>query len=135
MWKDEYCIGVEIVDKQHQSLFEKTAELHSAIELGVEENKQEIIDSIIFLKSYALNHFSDEEEYQKSIEYSGFEEHKAQHKAFIKNLLQHEKEMKQANFAEEPVREFAKTLKVWLLFHVANSDQRIVGKAPVAMEV
>jgi hemerythrin-like metal-binding protein len=132
MWKDEYCIGVESIDKQHQSLFEKTAELESIVKSGVSENRQAIIENIVFLKGYALNHFSDEEAYQKSIKYAGFDEHQAQHKSFIQTLLRHEREMKNADFADEPVRTFVKTLKVWLVFHVTNSDQRIVGKSPIA---
>jgi len=132
MWKDEYRIGVDVIDKQHQSLFEKTSELEQSIELGVKENKTTIIDTILFLKDYALNHFSDEENYSKSINYSGFDEHLAQHKAFIQTLLQHERDMKGSDFDENSVRKFHQALKIWLLFHVTNSDRKIVGKEAIA---
>ena len=129
MWKDDYLIGVEIIDIQHQSLFAKVAELADMVEAGVDKNKQQIINSIMFLKKYALQHFSDEEAYQKSIRYKDFEEHQAQHKSFIKVVLQHERKLKDSDFAEEEVQGFMHTLTTWVVFHVANSDQKIVGKS------
>lgn len=128
MWRDEYCIGVDIIDTQHKSLFAKTAELAEKLEEGLEKNKQAIIEGIMFLKQYALQHFADEEAYQKSIDYKGFNEHQAQHKSFIQTLLQHERALKASNFAEEDVQALMKALSNWLVFHVANSDQKIVGK-------
>ena len=128
MWKDEYCIGVDVIDTQHKALFAKTAELAEKLEEGLEKNKQSIIEGILFLKQYALQHFADEEAYQKSINYSGFNEHKAQHKSFIQTLLQHERALKASNFAEGDVQALMKVLSNWLVFHVANSDQKIVGK-------
>jgi len=131
MWKDEYRIGVDVIDKQHQKLFEKTMELENSINAGVDEMKQVIIETIVFLKDYALSHFSDEENYATSIDYAGFEGHQAQHKSFIQTLLKHEREMKESDFSEDSVRKFQQTLKVWLLFHVTNSDRKIVGKEPI----
>ena len=135
MWKDEYCIGVDKIDEQHKNLFAKTVELERIIELGVDEKKNAIIETIVFLKDYALSHFSDEETYAKSIDYLGFDGHQAQHKAFIQTLLRHEKEMKDTDFSEDSVRKFSQTLKVWLLFHVTNSDRKIVGRDPIIHDV
>jgi len=131
VWKDEYRIGVEHIDGQHQNLFAKTGEFESIVNSGVAENKQAVIDIIVFLKGYALNHFADEENYSKSIDYADFNEHQSQHKAFIQTLLQQEKALKNSDFSTETVEKLLQTLKVWLLFHVTNSDRRIVGKPPI----
>jgi len=135
LWKDDYCIGVAHIDEQHQNLFAKTSELESIVEKGIEENKQAVIDTIVFVKGYARNHFADEEAYSQSISYEDFQNHQAQHKAFIHAVFQHEKALKGSGFAEGPVRKFLQTLKVWLLLHVTNSDRKIVGKKPIMHDV
>jgi hemerythrin-like metal-binding protein len=127
-WKDEYLIGVEHIDNQHQSLFAKVVEFSEIVEAGVEENKEEIIAGIKFLKEYALKHFSDEEAYQQSINYPEFPEHQAQHKSFVQTVLNTERELKASNYAEVDVRKLLNTLSVWLVFHVANSDQKLAVK-------
>jgi len=124
MWKDEYLIGVEHIDKQHRSLFAIVEKFASIVDAGVEENKDNILLGIKFLKEYALRHFADEEAYQKSVDYAEFDEHQAQHKAFVQTVLASEREMKASDYAEEDVRKLLKTLNVWLVFHVANSDQK-----------
>jgi len=131
MWKEEFRMGNDVVDEQHKTLFEKATDLEGSINAGFDEKKASIIETIIFLKNYALKHFTDEEEFAKSVNYSGFNEHQAQHKAFIQTVLAHEKEMKESDFSEPSVKKFSQTLKLWLLFHVTNSDRKIVGKDPV----
>jgi len=131
MWKDEYAIGVDHIDEQHKSLFNKTGELLGLAADGVDKNRESIIEIIVFLKGYALNHFKAEEDYQKAIKYEGFDDHQAEHKAFIKTVLQHEAAMVASNFAEKDVNNFATALNLWLTFHVTNSDQKIVGKSPL----
>jgi len=134
MWKEEFRIGNDVVDGQHKTLFEKAAELEGSINAGFDEKKASIIETIIFLKNYALKHFADEEAFAQSVNYPGFNEHQAQHKAFIQTVLAHEKEMKESDFSEDSVKKFSQTLKLWLLFHVTNSDRKIVGKDPVAYD-
>ena len=131
MWKDEYLIGVDVIDTQHKSLFAKTGELIDLSAEGFDENKDRIIEVIVFLKQYALQHFKDEEAYQKEINYSEYNEHQAQHKSFIQTVITSERVLKASNFAEEDVLKFTDTLVKWLVYHVANSDQKIVGKKPV----
>jgi len=128
VWKNEYLIGVEHIDIQHQSLFAKVAEFSEIVEAGVEENKEDIIAGIKFLKEYALKHFADEEAYQQSIDYPEFAEHQAQHKSFVQTVLNTERELKASDYAESDVRKLLNTLSVWLVFHVANTDQKLAIK-------
>jgi hemerythrin-like metal-binding protein len=128
VWKNEYLIGVEHIDVQHQSLFTKVAEFSAIVEAGVEENKDDIIAGIKFLKEYALKHFADEEAYQQSIDHPEFAEHQAQHKSFVQTVLNTERELKASDYAESDVRKLLNTLSVWLVFHVANTDQKLAIK-------
>ena len=125
MWKETFRIGVDVIDEQHKSLFEKTEELMKHFRES--KDKQKCIDAILFLKSYAVQHFADEESYQKEIAYEGFPAHQEEHKQFVATVLQHEKTMVASDFAEKDVRDFIATLGTWLLYHVAGSDM-LIGK-------
>jgi len=126
MWKESLRIGVEKIDDQHRALFQKTEELLREIcDRGV-GHKEKCISAILFLKEYAVNHFADEEDYQRSIGYIGFAEHKKLHVDFVENVLLHEKKMVKSDFAEKEIKEFTGMLVAWLLYHVAGADQEIV---------
>ena len=125
LWKESLRIGVDIIDSQHIELFSRIERLLREVYDSGVENKKECIDAIIFLKNYAIRHFSDEEAYQLSIGYKDFTAHKKLHSDFIQTVLGHERKMLASDFAEKDVREFAGTLIAWLLYHVADSDQKI----------
>jgi len=125
MWKDSFRIGYDIVDNQHQQLFLKTEELLKLQRDTSTNRKQELIDLILFLKQYAVQHFSDEEAYQKSLNDPNFQAHKEEHEAFVHTVLDHEKKLIASNFGEKEVKEFSGVLVTWLLYHVAAIDQTI----------
>lgn len=68
MWKDEYRIGVELINNEHKRLFEMVDELA----LIVRESDYDMIrkgkcqDAVIFMKAYVVLHFLDEESQNSS---------------------------------------------------------------------
>jgi CheY-specific phosphatase CheX len=52
-------------------------------------------------------------------------EHKKEHEKFIRTVLEHEQKMTAANFDEKTVKEFTGMLVTWLVYHVADSDQKV----------
>jgi len=125
MWKDEYLLGVDIIDLQHKELFVRTEELLREIYQSGIYDKEKIVNAILFLKHYAVKHFSDEEEHQKSIGYKKYGEHKKEHEDFIAAVLEYEKELVASDFSEEVVKKFTGVLAAWLVYHVASSDLEI----------
>jgi hemerythrin-like metal-binding protein len=128
MWRDSFRIGVAVIDEQHKELFAKTEELLRAIQeskAGRLVHKEKCISTVLFLKDYAVRHFADEEAYQKQIGCKDFEAHKAMHVKFVQAVLSHEKSMVESDFGEKEVRSFAGMLAAWLLYHVADADQKI----------
>lgn len=129
MWKDSYQIGVPRIDEQHKELFRMTEELVGAAQNGITaEACRKVIG---FLKEYVVFHFRDEEEYQASIQYSGIEAHKAEHRQFTKTVLDYEKRLEENGFEEKTLKDLAGTVTAWLIYHVVDTDQKIVsGDAP-----
>ncbi len=127
MWKESYRLGVEHIDKQHMELFRMTDELLNALETGTGGKTDTFRDTIAFLKDYTVKHFRAEEEYQASIHYSGLEEHKKEHRKFVKTVLDYEKKLEAENYSVSTLKDLAGTLTAWLIFHVADEDQRYAG--------
>lgn len=81
VWQEEFNIGVESIDKEHQRLFKIINKLFAFKEEG--KNRQWACqEGIKFFKGHALKHFADEEAYMASINYEGLDQHKHIHKGF-----------------------------------------------------
>ena len=128
IWNEKYKIGVESIDRQHKELFTRTGDLLKQLRESGVNHKEECKSAILFLKQYAVQHFADEEAYQKSINYKDYPAHQKQHEAFVKNVLRHEKKMIESDFSEKYVKEFTGMLIAWLIYQVAHSDQKITGE-------
>ena len=128
MWKESLRIGIDLIDEQHKILFTKIGELLTEIRDEGADHTQKYMPLIKFLKNYTVQHFSEEETYQQSIGYEGFPEHKKLHEKFISMVLFYEKKAIASDFTDKDVKEFTAMLLSWLLYHVADADQKI-GKA------
>ena len=98
MWKDEYNVGVDIIDKEHQRLFKI---INKLFRFGGEKDKRQWAcqEGIKFFKDHAMKHFSEEEEYMASIRYEGLDTHKRLHREFReKTLPSLERELEQTGY-------------------------------------
>ena len=125
MWKDSYRLGVERIDEQHMELFRMTEDLVNAVKDGA--SVQDYQKALGFLKDYVIYHFRDEEAYQQSIGYAGFEAHQREHQQFTQTVLAYEKKLIASHFALSDVKDLAGTVVAWLVYHVTDADQRIVS--------
>lgn len=86
-WKEEYRIGVEHIDSQHQKLFEIAGRAYAVLKDEFRLDKYDQITEIIEeLKEYTIYHFKSEEEYMRSIGYPRLLSHKVQHDDFIETV-------------------------------------------------
>jgi hemerythrin len=86
-WKEEYLIGVEEIDKQHEKLFEIGSRAFDLLKNDMYIDKYDkIIEVINELKDYAVFHFKSEEDYMLSIGYKRFFAQKVEHDDFLKKV-------------------------------------------------
>lgn len=129
IWKEDYALGIDELDKQHRELFDAVNHLSSTLENSDTESCQmACIDALTYLENYTIVHFGDEEEYQRSIGYINYAQHKRQHDAFLKTLSYMKYELMESKFSPVAVKRFSGTLTSWLVYHIMNSDQNIAGK-------
>lgn len=126
-WDDKYCLGVEQIDQQHKGLFTAVNRINKILEeKDFERNRRACLEAVKYLKSYTLQHFADEEAYQRKIKYAGYEKHKKLHEDFITAVLNSERDMEVNNYSIPSIRRFTDLVTNWLINHIMSADQAIV---------
>lgn len=126
VWKDEFNIGVEAIDKEHQRLF---SIINRIFALRKEENKSSKAceEGIRYFYEHAIRHFTDEENYMELIGYKNLKMHKRLHKNFRdKTLPVLEGELKRTNYSPEAMDHFLAVCAGWLIGHTTTEDFAIV---------
>ena len=127
VWKDEYNIGVDIIDKEHQRLFKI---INKLLVFSDEEKKSQWAcqEGIKFFKDHVRNHFDEEEEYMESVNYEGLKTHKHIHQVFREETLPTlEKELEQMDYSANSVNHFLGVCAGWLVGHTLMEDRAIVN--------
>lgn len=132
-WKEEFNIGVDIIDEQHRQLFEGINNLYLLTQkrrwIGAKNSRLACQKGIELFREHASQHFSDEEKYMASINYGGLEYHRRIHKGFRENTLPAlVRELKQTNYSLEAIEHFLGVCAGWLIGHTTMEDQAITGK-------
>ena len=129
VWQEEYNIGVEIIDKEHQRLFKIINKLFMVDgEEEEEKSRWACQEGIKYFKGHALKHFVDEEKYMESIGYEGLKRHRHIHRNFRENILPAlGEELEKTNFSPEAMGHFLGVCSGWLIGHTLTEDQAITG--------
>lgn len=129
IWQDRFNIGVEVIDKEHKKLF---SILNKLFAYGKEEEKSQWVcqEAIKYFRDHALQHFTEEEDYMKSINYADLETHARIHENFRdKTLPALESELLRTGYSTDSVEHFLGVCAGWLIGHTLVEDHAITGKA------
>ncbi len=86
-WKEEYAIGISIIDEQHKKLFEIASDAEELLLMSNNIDKfDEIIDIINNLTDYVAFHFAAEQEIMEEIKFPKYFSHRVEHQDFIDEL-------------------------------------------------
>ena len=122
VWKDEYNIGVDIIDREHKRLFKIINKLFRFTD---EKNKSQWAcqEGIKFFKDHAVNHFTEEEEYMASIHYERLGIHMHIHSEFRERTLPAlEEELERTDYCADSVEHFLGVCAGWLVGHTLMED-------------
>lgn len=128
VWKDEFNIGIDAIDKEHQRLI---SIINRLFVLRHEEQKsgKACEEGIRYFYEHAIRHFTDEENYMELIGYKNLKIHKRVHKDFRDRTLPVlEGELKRSNYSPEAVDHFLAVCAGWLIGHTMTEDRAIAGK-------
>lgn len=122
-WSETLATGVTKIDEQHKELFTRVNNLLEAMSQG--KGKEEIGKTIKFLGDYVVGHFSMEEALMDKENYSDKINHKAQHKAFIKEFEQIKKELETGSPSTIALIQTQRKVVDWLTNHIGVSDKKL----------
>ena len=113
-WRPIYETKHKIIDSQHKELVNIINELYLSTINNSNDTNGAFIKAVKKCIDYTQYHFKTEEKIMDLINYSDAENHKAMHKNFCMELVNHNK--------------FLKYLKDWLLEHIAFRDKIFVDE-------
>jgi len=119
---EEYKLGHETLDTQHQLLFGLIAELQSEIDTAL--GRAASTDVLQRLFMYAVVHFATEDELMMMSDYPDTLAHRAEHEAVLANVKRLEAECQAGvpSAREETLR----FMKAWASGHVPGVDRGLV---------
>lgn len=124
--KNEYMLGVKIIDEQHAKLFEIGDRAYELLKNSFTDDKYDnIMDIFDELKDYTVIHFRDEEEYMESVGHKKLFSHKIEHEEFIKKVSSVDIKKIDDN-QDEAIMDILSFLAKWLEEHILEKDMLIV---------
>ncbi len=120
-WDPSYRIGVDVIDRQHQKLFDISNRFYAAWRLHARHAVLcRIFDELIEYTGY---HFAEEERLMQQIDYPALPQHRANHEELVELVNQYRTQLKgRTTGAETQALEFVRT---WLRAHVLDADRKI----------
>ena len=129
-WSENLSVGVQTIDEQHKTWFEKAEKLFEA---GKNRQAAEYIGELLdFLEDYTKKHFADEEKYMLSIGYPSYNDQKAAHTAFIEQLAKLKNDFKASGSNLLVIINANNMVLGWLTKHISTMDKKIGEFAKVA---
>jgi hemerythrin-like metal-binding protein len=123
VWRADFQVGIEEVDRAHKALFDKVNEF---IELGRAGNHDRNAEMLAFLSGQESAHFRIEEELMKGQDYPFAESHLQEHKRFNENVAALVRET-EATAVNPRYLSFRIQLLLfdWFSGHVAKADRHM----------
>ncbi len=120
VWNKQYAIGVDRIDREHQSLF---ANYNVFIQATQNTGDPKAIKfGIDLLSNYAANHFANEEAVMTAANFPDLRTHHLDHERFLEELAK----MKRAYETGEPVYEaLCDFYRTWLIKHITVKDKKL----------
>jgi len=119
-WTPALAVGIEEIDAQHQELFSRAARFVASLE---RTDRQEIGVLLSYLRMYCVTHFGAEEAWMREVSYPGYQEHKAEHDRFVKDILAMSDEHERRRGPGLEALRVGTFLSKWLQDHLAHTDR------------
>ena len=123
-WKDEYSVGIEVIDNDHRKLLNLINQFQTAVFYRTGRDFEE--QAFNELVDYTRTHFKREEDLMEKHGYPDFEAHREEHRKMIAQVeLWLEKY--QSSDREMSLKEAVVHLRDWLINHINGTDQAYSG--------
>jgi hemerythrin len=125
-WKDDYLLGVEVIDQQHKELFRIAGDAYDLLNNEFFSDKYDkVVRLIEELKNYALFHFETEEKYLLEIGYKKYFSHKIIHDDFVNKFKSIDLEKLDEN-QDDYLSSIIMFIVDWIEHHILGTDKQYV---------
>jgi len=121
LWSKSFETGNELVDEQHKEIFRLVQQVLDADAFA--NRKAQIETALDFLSGYAVRHFASEEALMAESNYPAFEEHKAQHDSFVKEVVAFMERVKTEGGTISISETINNFVIEWLKEHIMDRDK------------
>lgn len=125
-WKEEYALGINEIDTQHQKMLGIINELHDLMGEEAKADQTKIDKIIQEMADYAIYHFGTEEKYFRLFSYENTESHTAIHNQYVDKVnewrARYDESKDPAIFFE-----IFSYLQDWWIWHICNTDREYVS--------
>lgn len=120
VWSDDFAIGIDIIDSQHQRLFKYFQEIEQCIAAEDVSAVEQLCRGLI---DYAVSHNSFEESLMEKADYPMFEAHHRVHEAFKQRAQGYLARLDNGTEPLKIAREMRTDIGLWLINHIKHEDK------------
>jgi len=124
-WSSELLTGNEVIDKQHQRIFERAEEMIGSTTKG--KTKQEAIELIDYLEGYYYSHFAAEEALQIKHKDPNHVAHKEMHENLRREVAQLKQEVIASGATYAVAIKTVLFMLEWLAEHIGKVDKGLAA--------
>jgi hemerythrin len=124
-WDPTLITGVPEIDRQHKQIFARLDSLLEAIRRG--SSREEVGQTLAFLRDYVLTHFKAEEELMSEIAFPGLPSHRAEHDRFVRDLSVLTAEHSRDGASPSLILRVNSRVSEWLREHIQRTDRELAG--------
>ena len=117
-WKEEFSVGVALMDDDHRQLLEIVGRLYQALSSGAERQVPlRICDELI---EHTLVHFEHEEHWFDNLQYPRASEHRRMHDKLKQRIVEYRAQL---GAEPPPALEQLELFTDWLAHHISGEDR------------
>jgi len=120
-WRNEFKIGIEEVDFEHQELIELINELY--VEAKKEDSNTAVMACLGEIYAKISAHFALEEKVMRELKYDQYEGHKEDHEKLLDDIMDIMDEFTDVPTLDE--ERFGERLNKWFTQHFSTKDARM----------
>lgn len=124
-WKDEYLLGMEALDYEHQDLFDCLNQIYE--QCSRKADYETVADCLGRLHSRLAAHFALEENTMREMKNPHYAAHKAEHDRFLDEVTGAVAAFR-VEFKHEDVDKLAHRVQEWIVKHITTFDRQLIER-------
>jgi hemerythrin len=122
-WKEEYSVGIERIDEQHQMLFKMVGDFRAALDEGHGVRTYGLL--LKSLEVYTRNHFEFEECCMEQRKCPAAQQNKDAHQELLDSLAHYKERYTGRGYNQEEAYQLMTSLEEWLDDHICAIDLQL----------